>query len=329
MVNSHEKTSQVGQNLSNITEETGELLNAYPCKVSGTTKVTGLVGHPVSHSLSPKMQNAAFHYCGFDICYVPFDVCPDELEKAMAGIRALGLLGVNITIPHKVRAAEIVDKLSPEAHASNAINTVVNYEGRLIGYNTDIQGILDAIKHDAGMSLKGKTAIIAGAGGAARAAVYAMAKAGCSQIVIVNRTFSKAFDLCRIMKQAISRPDPKKSGHYETESVENCPKLIPGKLCELDSIANSLDFDIFINATPLGLIEQTNPFPELINCKGRPLICDLTYTPKGTPLILEASCKGFPTIDGRSILVWQGAKSFELWTGQKAPVEHMKKAVSL
>ncbi|MFA6655146.1 MAG: shikimate dehydrogenase [Bacillota bacterium] len=328
MLDSNEKNPRLGQDICCTTEEVRQSLDVRSCKVSGSTKITGLLGHPVSHSLSPRMQNAAFDHCGFDICYIPFDVHPSELGTAMAAIRALGLLGANITVPHKIRAAEMVDHLSPEAQACNAINTVTNVEGCLTGYNTDVQGILDAINHDAGISLKNKTAIVAGAGGAARAAVHAMVKAGCSKIIVVNRTFSKASDLCRAAKQSMSKLAPEKSAHEEREPIQNVPELIPGNLLELESIVNFFNFDVFINATSLGLVEETNPFPQLMNLRGKPLICDLVYTPKGTPLIQEASSRGFPTVGGRSILVWQGAKSFELWTGHEAPIEHMKRAVS-
>jgi shikimate dehydrogenase len=283
--------------------------------ITGKTRIAGLFGWPVSHSLSPQMHNAAFECLGLNMCYLPFPVRPGDLQKAMDGIRAMSFAGVNITIPHKIKAIELVDQLSPEALATGAINTVVNNRSHLTGYNTDIYGITTAIKNCSRESMEGKKAIIAGAGGSARAAAYAMALAGCREIYVVNRTLPRAEELCHVLKNSL-----------QISMLSGCT-FTPGKLSDLGNLAGSPEVSIFINATPLGLAGETGLFPEIINSKHKPVICDLVYSPKGTSLSKEARQKGLPTVDGLSVLVYQGAKSFELWTRLKAPVDVMMKVV--
>ena len=163
--------------------------------ITGTTRVLGIIGDPVSHSRSPEMQNRALAAVGLDYVYVPFHVRPEMLTEAVAGFRASGVHGFNVTVPHKVAVAPLLDRLSPEAEQIGAVNTVHNENGKLVGYNTDGFGLVTSLREELGFEPHGAELVVVGAGGAARAAVHALCSAGAGRIVIVNRTVSKASDL--------------------------------------------------------------------------------------------------------------------------------------
>ncbi len=272
--------------------------------VDGRTRVLGLFGYPVEHSLSPRMHNAALRHLGVDAVYVPFSVKPGDLERAMSGIRALGLAGVNLTIPHKVAALDLVDEVAPRARAAGAINTVVNSDGRLTGDNTDLDGIATALE-EAGAAFAGKTVVIAGAGGAARAAASAAAFGGARQIVVLNRTPGRAVELAG--------------------ELGDCATLA-APLSDLPSFLGVAD--ILVNATPIGLHEGDPPLAGLERLMPGSVVCDLAYRPGGTALISRARYLGLVAVDGLAVLVHQGARSLSLWTGLDAPVEVMRKALS-
>jgi len=271
--------------------------------VDGRTRVLGLFGYPVEHSLSPRMHNAALRHVGVNAVYVPFSVRPEDLEHALAGVRTLGLAGVNLTIPHKVAAVNLVDEVVPRAAAVGAINTVMNSDGCLIGDNTDLHGVTAALE-EAGTTFQGKTVVIAGAGGAARASAFAGAFGGARQIVVLNRTRERAAELVR--------------------DLGDCAALA-GALSDLPSWLGVTD--ILVNATPIGLHEGDPPMTDLERLKPGSVVCDLAYRRGGTALISRAKELGFATVDGLAILVHQGAGSFTLWTGLDAPVDVMRKAV--
>lgn len=279
-------------------------------KITGKTKLTGVFGYPVTHSLSPVFQNAAFAHMKLDYVYIPMEVMPEDIGKAVEGIRALNFAGVNITIPHKKTALKYLDELDEESLLLGVVNTVVNKKGRLKGYTTDGKGFTRSLKeHESGFSVKGKTAFILGAGGSAYAVSGALAREKVSKIHICNRTEERAV----LLKKHLSE----KLGFKETVVVPfNCRN--DGKYWE--------DTQIAVNTTSVGMKKGDPLLVREKNLKGREFVYDLIYNRK-TELIKTAEKNGIPNADGLLMLVYQGAVSFELWTGKKAPVEVMKKAV--
>jgi len=267
--------------------------------ISGKTRIVGLFGYPVEHTLSPYMQNAAFSHCGADYCYVPFSVHPDHLKNAVEAIRSLSLCGVNLTIPHKEACIPFLDQLDEEARVIGAVNTITTESGRLIGHNTDGRGFVMALREQ-GIAIEGSRALVIGAGGASRAVAYYLSRAA-STLHIYNRTRKKAEELASVLSYA------------------------GGKADIIDDISSLPDYDLIVNATSLGL-QDNDPLP-LDPALLRPSqsVCDLIY--RRTPLLQHATQKGCRTVDGLGMLLWQGAYSFELWTGIKPPVEVMRTAL--
>lgn len=269
-------------------------------KILGTTKVTGLFGYPVEHSLSPLMHNAAFEYLGLDYCYVTFSVSPEKLSDAVRGIRAFNLRGVNVTIPHKENVIPFLDKVSEEASFIGATNTILNSDGTLIGYNTDGRGFMASLA-EAVIPVEGKTVLILGAGGACRAISYYLSEKASKLIIFdidKNRLERLVADLSAIRSNVISMKSP-------------------------DNLNN---IDMLINATPLG-IKDSDPVPvntSLIT--DRITVCDLIY--KDTTLLKAASAKGCKTLNGLGMLLHQGVLAFEIWTGIKPPVDIMRMAIT-
>ncbi|HBH62216.1 MAG TPA: shikimate dehydrogenase [Nitrospiraceae bacterium] len=264
--------------------------------VSGKTKIAGIFGYPIEHTLSPLMHNAAFKALNLDICYVPFKVLPEALPDAVRAIRSLHMLGVNITVPHKERVLPLLDNVHEEASFIGAVNTVTNANGMLTGYNTDGRGFLSSLTEE-GISIEGKNIFIIGAGGASRAVSYYLSEKA-SALALFDTDRPKAQKLVNDLSQ------------------------IRSNVCLVKDMENMLPPDIVINATPLGLKpEDPLPFnPDLITSDM--VICDLVY--KKTELLKEAECRRAKIIDGSGMLLWQGVLAFELWTGMKAPVDIMR-----
>lgn len=286
-------------------------------QISPETKITGVFGYPVKHSASPAMHNAAFKACGLDHVYVAFEVKPEHLGDALNGLQALGIRGVNLTIPHKENALRHMDELSPEATATGAVNTVVIESGKLKGYDTDIEGFLKSLSEEADFSPEGKKAVILGAGGAARAVLFALSKSKISEIIVANRTGERAEKLAIEMKKK-----------FPAIKISAIP-LDSDKLSEEISSCSLL-----VNATPLGMEEKLCDVSSCkipisnTECLHKGLtVYDLIYTPPTTTLLKESEKRGAKTINGISMLVYQGAASFKLWTGREAPVDVMKHAV--
>jgi shikimate dehydrogenase len=269
-------------------------------KIHGTTKITGLFGYPVEHSLSPLMHNAAFAYLNWDYCYVTFSVRPDFLGHAVKAIQALDLKGINVTVPHKEKVLQFLDEVKEEAAFIGAVNTIQNSDGRLIGYNTDGRGFMESL-NEARIEIGGRSALIVGAGGACRAISYYLSeKVAKLQIFDIDEGKVKTLvnDLSTI------RPN--------VSSAEN-----------LDTLEG---VDMVINATPLGLKNtDSSPF-NLSLLTEKMTVCDLIY--KETPLLKAASKKGCKTLDGLGMLLHQGVLAFEIWTGIKPPVDIMRNAIS-
>lgn len=277
-------------------------------KISGTTKVCGIIGDPVEHSLSPAMQNAAFNDLKLDFVYVAFRVKKEELENAMNGMRSLGIHGLNITMPHKNAVISYLDKIDSTAKFINAVNTVLNDNGKLLGFNNDGLGALKALKEN-GVDPKKKKLLLLGAGGAANAIAFHAAQE-VKELVILNRTAEKAETLAEALRTKFS-------------------KQITGKSLSTNRIKEELkNADILINATSVGMhpnINQSPVRPEWL----RPDLCvmDIVYNPLETKLARNAKAKGARVISGVEMLVYQGAASFEIWTNHPAPVKVMKKTV--
>ena len=273
--------------------------------ISGKTKVCGIIGDPIEHTMSPVMHNAAFRKLGLDYVYLAFPVRREELDKAVAGVRALNIRGLNVTIPHKVAIIPFLDKLDPLAEKIGAINTIVNEGGVLTGYNTDATGFLQALL-ERGIKPRGKKAVILGAGGAARAISFILAERGAS-VVILNRHSARAEDLARRIVQF--SPEEVKALALNKENLKK-------------TLAKA---DILINTTSLGMVpdvDETLVPAELLT--KRLIVFDIVYNPVKTRLLREAETAGAQTINGLDMLVWQGALAFEKWTGRKAPFEVMK-----
>jgi shikimate dehydrogenase len=269
-------------------------------KISGKTKVLGLLGWPVEHSLSPAMHNAAFKHIGLDCCYLTFPVKPELLKDAVKAVRALNLAGVNVTMPHKENVIPLLDKVDADASFIGAVNTIVNTNGRLTGYNTDGKGFMQSLA-EARISVNKKNVLILGAGGASRAIGFYLAKKA-SGLFIYDIDRKKAGRLVRALKRI------------------NNNVFSAGHINNLDK------YDVIINATPLGL-RKNDPVPVDIKLlKPRHVVCDLIY--KNTPLLQKASKKGCKTLNGLGMLLWQGVFAFELWTGKKPPVEVMRRALT-
>jgi len=267
--------------------------------VSGKTKIVGIFGNPIEHTLSPAMHNAAFRTLDLDMCYVPFRVLPENLPDAVRAVRSLGLLGVNITVPHKENVIPLLDEVDREALFIGAVNTIVNTDGRLKGFNTDGRGFMSSLSEE-GISTEGKDVVIIGTGGASRAVSYYLSeKASKLYLYDVDRPKAERLinDLKKIRNNVFSLADPKNIGKPH----------------------------IMINATPLGL-KSEDPLPldpDFIAPDS--VVCDLIY--KKTRLLQEAEKKKAKTINGSGMLLWQGVLAFELWTGVKPPVDVMRQAL--
>jgi shikimate dehydrogenase len=275
-------------------------------EISGKTKVCAIIGDPVEHTMSPAMHNAAFKKLGLDYVYVSLRVKPGDLAAAVAGLRSFSVAGFNVTIPHKVAILPLLDQLDPAAEKIGAVNTVVNLSGKLVGYNTDAEGFLRALM-DHGIEPAGKKIAVIGAGGASRAISYILAEKG-ANLTIFNR------------RENLAR----------AESIASMITINLGRDVEvlaLDSLAEGLkNVDILVNTTSVGMAPQAgvSPIPAGL-LEGIPVVFDIVYNPRETQLIKDAKKSGAETIGGLEMLAWQGALSFEKWTGQKAPVELMRR----
>ena len=274
------------------------------------TRYVALIGYPLGHSVSPAMQQAAFDYCQLDLCYEAWETEPAQLGITMERVRQPSTLGANITIPYKETVLSLLDELDDLARQIGAVNTIVHREGRLIGYNTDAEGFLEALRHLGGFEPAGKRAVLIGAGGAARAVSFTLARAGVRSLAITDIIGERAQGLFSSLR----------SLGVETHVLE----------CEDKSLKDALsNCDLVVNCTPVGMkhssTEGQSPLkPELIPKEA--LIYDVVYNPIETPLLRDAKAIGARTLGGLGMLVYQGAKAFELWTGKQAPVDIMFEA---
>jgi shikimate dehydrogenase len=279
--------------------------------VSGKTTVAGIIGSPVSHSLSPVMHNAAFAALGLDWVYVPFPVPTERLAQAVSGLSALGLAGFNVTIPHKVAIMPLLDRISPEAELIGAVNTVSIRDGLLTGFNTDGIGLLAALAGKLGFSPPGRSVLVLGAGGAARSAVAALAGAGAARIEVANRSPEKARDLVRALAGRLPATE------FSALSLE--------RLGEPSYLAQ---FDLIVNTSSVGMGGDAFPGLRLSGLKPGLCVFDMVYAPPVTPLLSEAAACGVPAANGLGMLVAQGEAAFAIWTGLQAPPGCMEEALA-
>ena len=278
--------------------------------IGGATRILGIFGDPVSHSLSPAMQNAALEEAGIDAVYVPFHVRPSDLPAAVAALRALHVWGVNVTIPHKEAICSHLDELDEEARLIGAVNTVVNRDGRLIGYNTDGVGLLRSLEEDFSFVPAGRRILLLGAGGACRAAVAALAGAGARWIGVANRTESRA-------RQLVGALAPSFEGTSFAYVF-----LAPATLAELLPAV-----DLVINTSAVGLHGESFPeFPWAALKESVP-VYDMVYAPAGTPLLQTAAARGHRVADGRGMLAAQGEEAFFLWSGRRPRAGLMRRVI--
>ncbi|MEY2589182.1 MAG: shikimate dehydrogenase [Acidimicrobiaceae bacterium] len=265
--------------------------------ITARTAVAGVIGSPVSHSLSPAIHNAAFAAVGLDWSFHAFEVAPGDAARALDGVRALGLRGLSVTMPHKEDVAGLVDTCSDDAAALGAVNCIVPRDGLLIGENTDGPGFIDALRDEASFDPAGRRCVVIGAGGAARAVVLALARAGASEVAVANRTSSRG-------------------------SVAAALAGAVGRVVDLDAVAGA---DLIVNATPIGMVDDGLPLdPQRIG-RGQ-LVADLIYHPAVTPLLAAASEQGALALNGLGMLVHQAARAFRCWTGEDPPVAAMRAA---
>jgi len=277
-------------------------------RIDARTQIYGIIGHPVLHSLSPAMQNAAFSALGMNAVYCAFDVRPGQLRGALEGIRALGIAGANVTIPHKEAVIQYLDGIRHGAKVIGAVNTVVNKNGKLIGYNTDSFGFLRSLGEDLGFEPRGKAAFIIGAGGAARSVAISLALKGAKRLFVTDVIDEKAMELaCDV----------------ELKTGCDCIGVEKRSFGAHEMLLNS---HLLVNATPCGMSEGDPPVlhPDFLHKGIR--VFDLIYN-RRTQLIADARKRGLKAVGGRNMLLYQGAKAFELWTGTKAPVGAMRKAL--
>lgn len=280
--------------------------------IDGKTKLFGLFGDPVEHSLSPVMHNAAFREKGLNCCYLPFRVFKEDLPAAVKSIVALGLKGINITAPHKEAVVQYLDELSSEAAFLQAVNTVLNNNGRLIGYNTDVYGFQFLLQNNIKDAPQGGKACLLGAGGAARAVCLALFRAGVEELVIVNRTPVRAEELAALLiaggifkKGKVSVVEPGKDSLRES-------------LAEASLVINALSED----PVKVGFLPDEDLF--LPGCKA---LIDLRYALGETPFKLWARKRGLFFVEGLDMLLGQGLKAFEIFTGEMAPLPAMREAL--
>ncbi len=278
--------------------------------ISGRTKLCGVIGDPIEHTMSPAIHNAAFDRMGLDYLYVPFWVKPEGLGKAIEGMRALNIRGLNVTIPHKVAVIPLLDELDPLADKIGAVNTITNDDGVLKGYNTDATGFLQALL-EKGIEPKGKNIVILGAGGASRAISFILAEGG-ARLIILNRLLE--LDWAEELASRLSA-----IFNIEVKALELVEENLNGVLPAAD---------ILVNATSVGMSPNTNETPVSSNLLRLGLIViDIVYNPIRTRLLREAEAAGAETVSGVDMFVWQAALAFKRWTGVEAPLELMRQEI--
>jgi shikimate dehydrogenase len=275
--------------------------------ISGKTRVCGVIGDPIEHTLSPAIHNAAFNHLKLDFVFLAFRVEAANLENAVRGMRSLGIHGLNVTMPHKSTVINFLDEVDPAVKFLGSANTILNKEGKLSGFNTDGVGALKALREN-GTEVSEKKVLLLGAGGAAKAIAFALAEEA-GALCILNRVAEKAAVLADALNRAFGK------------------EVVGGALSSSAVQRNLQDADILVNATSVGMrpnINQSLVAPQWL--KPNLTVMDIVYNPVETKLARDAKAAGAKVISGVEMLIYQGAASFEIWTNHSAPIEIMRKA---
>ena len=268
----------------------------------GKHLVLGILGYPVSHSVSPMMHKEALNHWGIEGSYVPFEVKPRDIPAAITGLKALGVKGVNVTIPHKQTVIDHLDELDPVAQSVGAVNTIIFEGDRAIGYNTDGAGFITSLKNDAGEVVEGKKVLLIGSGGAARGLAVKLAMDKAAGIFITNRTPERGIALVGHIRDKLSYPF--------VEFIRLEASLIRDIIPEVE---------IVVNATSVGMNGRDGLPVSLEGIDQRHLVCDIVYTPLETDFLKESSERGARTLDGLGMLIHQGDLAFQIWTDKRFP----------
>jgi shikimate dehydrogenase len=275
--------------------------------ISGKTRVCGVIGDPIEHTLSPTIHNAAFNHLKLDFVFLAFHVKAADLENAIRGMRGLGIHGLNVTMPHKSAVIGYLDEVDPTVQFLGSANTVLNKDSKLSGFNTDGVGALKALREN-GAELSEKKLLLLGAGGAAKAIAFSLAQE-VGELAILNRAAEKAKELAEALGRMFNK------------------KVVGGALSS-DAIAKSLqNSDVLINATSVGMHPEANQSivpPQWL--RSDLTVMDIVYNPVETKLAKDAKAAGAKVISGVEMLIYQGAASFEIWTSRSAPIEVMRRA---
>lgn len=268
--------------------------------ISGETRLAAVIGWPVRHSRSPAIHNAAFRALDLDWCYLALPVAPGDAARAIAGMDALGIDGLSVTMPHKTAVAAALETCTPDAVALGAVNCVFREDGRLVGDNTDGGGFVDSLVHDEGLTIDGQRVVVVGAGGAARAVARALALAGAAEVAVLNRR-------------------PERAAHAAA---------LAGRVGTVAGPTSLATADLVVHATPQGMGHDDGlPFDPSM-CSADVVIADLVYHPAITPLLAAAQSNGQRTVGGIGMLIHQAARAFERWTGTNAPIAVMREAAT-
>jgi shikimate dehydrogenase len=280
-------------------------------KINSETKIVGIFAYPVGHSLSPPMHNSAFSHLQLNYIYLPFEVKRENLKNAVLSLKSLNITGVNVSVPHKETVIKYLDEVSEDALKIGAVNTIKNSDGKLFGFNTDKSGFINSLKNEK-IKLPGKKVVVLGCGGGSRAVCFGLLEEGILNLVITDVIKEKVEKLKRYLKK-----------FYRDREIR-------GILYNEEKIFEELkDADLLINATPVGMKPNINstPISKIPKENKNLVVYDLVYNPLKTKLLRIAEEQNLKTISGLEMLVLQGAASFEIWTGEKAPVEIMRKEV--
>ena len=272
--------------------------------IQGTTQIYGVVGDPISHSLSPSLHNPAFAALGIDAVYVTFRVSPSSLEDALRGLLALNVQGINVTVPHKSEVFQYVDEVTDTARKIGAVNTLRNDSGHWIGENTDATGFIRSLE-PLGLSLPGSSVGMLGAGGAAKGVAVGLLEAGVSRLFISNRSYDRATVLAELLKASFGQQSVSAVSLEELEKKE---------------------LNLLVNTTTVGSDGYSSP-AKLNRFDKLGAVTDIIYRPSRTPLLLEAEKLGLPNLNGGGMLLYQGISAFSFWTRRTAPEIIMRKAL--
>ena len=276
--------------------------------INGKTEIYGVIGHPITHTISPNIHNTAFKQLKMNAVYIAFDVFPENLKKAVDGLKSIGINGFNVTIPHKTSIIPCLDKIDPLAKRISAVNTVKNVNNKFFGFNTDIDGVLNTFQQK-NIDINGRKVVLVGAGGAAKAIGFALAPLA-KELVILNRTERNAVKLAK--------------------SILQDSNTVKGKRLTPQTIAKELeDTQVLINATPIGMHPNSgNSIVKKDLLHDKLTVLDIVYNPIETKLLTDAKSKGAKTLNGLSMLIYQAASSFKIWTNVEIDPPIMLKAAT-